>query len=415
MSSHIIFDNETGLILPTTEEIRNEVIADYKNAFGEDLNILPQSPQGQLIDSQTAHIATKNTEILKLAQQFNPLTAEGLWQDALGAIYFIKRKQASKTRVLCLCKGLEGTIIPKGSLIGFEDSNYTSLEDLFYFALEEDITIPYLGEVSAYFTAEKTGPVEVKSHTLTKIVSYINGWDSVTNNEEGLLGRNSESQQEFERRRYMSVSKNAHGSAASVYAALANIEDVRDVLVLENRNNESIEEKGVSIDPHSIFISIIGGDDTLIAKTIYEKLSAGCGTSGNYLISYTDSEFHDAVYKYNITRPVNINVYIQVSIKLSEQTPATIVDDLKKVIYNNFYGLELGSQSLEKPYLEPVKMGNLIYSSRFYQSILDANVQELISVKLSFDLSAEFKDELFIPADRFPYLSYEHINIIIIE
>ncbi len=407
MSSHVYFDQVAGIQIPSTEEIREEVVKDYLQAFGKDLSTSSQSPQGQLIDSQTAHIATKNIEILKLSQQFNPLTAEGVWQDALASIYFLKRKEALPTRVECICKGLEGTVIPKGALISFEENtqSITQNSQKVYFASEEELIISSNGEVSGYFQAEQAGPIEVNKNSLQKIVSLVNGWDSVDNPNIGIIGRNEESQQEFERRRYLSVSKNAHGTAASVYASLANLPDVLDVAVLENRTNNNLEDKGVIIEPHSIFISILGGDESLIAKTIYEKLSAGCGTSGNEEIIHIDKEFHNAVYNYKITRPSYLDVFIRVSINLHAETPSTIIEDLQRVIYNNFYALEDSSM------LQPVKMASTLYSSRFYQSILQAGVEELLSVKLSLNPNDEFRDDIFIAADKFPQLSLENIFI----
>ena len=115
------FDPQTGLSAPSTAEIRQQVQEDWQAAFQQSgvppLNVEPETPAGQLIDSETAIIADKNAEVLYLANMFNPRTAQGIWQAALGQIYFITPKQAQASVAECTCTGLAGTLIPAGSLI----------------------------------------------------------------------------------------------------------------------------------------------------------------------------------------------------------------------------------------------------------------------------------------------------------
>ena len=87
-----------------------------KNGAGE-LNTEPETPAGQLIDSITAEIVQKDSEILYLANQFNPLTASGRWQEAIGQIYFIDRKSGVNSTAICTCTGRAGTVILAGSQI----------------------------------------------------------------------------------------------------------------------------------------------------------------------------------------------------------------------------------------------------------------------------------------------------------
>ena len=139
------FDLATGLYPDEVETVREAVRRDWKQAFARDgrpeLNTEPETPAGQLIDSQTAAIVDKDNEVLFLANQFNPLTAEGIWQDALGKIYFLTRKVAQTSEALCLCTGLAGTTITQGSRI---KSSADGLE----WSCVETVTIPKIGRAS---------------------------------------------------------------------------------------------------------------------------------------------------------------------------------------------------------------------------------------------------------------------------
>ncbi len=56
-------------------------------------------------------------------------------------------------------------------------------------------------------------------------------------------------------------------------------------------------------------------------------------------------------------------------------------------------------------------MAETLYSSRFYPTILNQNVQELLEVGVSSD-NQNFTNALFIPANKFPVISEDNITVI---
>ena len=118
----LTFDPQTGMAAEDTQAIRERRAAAWKDAFraaGNEttLNTDPETPAGQLVDGETALISQKDSELLVIANGFDPKTATGIFQDALGAIYFISRHVAEPTVVTCQCRGLQGTTIPAGAVI----------------------------------------------------------------------------------------------------------------------------------------------------------------------------------------------------------------------------------------------------------------------------------------------------------
>ncbi len=393
---NINFDPQFGLQAPDTADILEAVQEEFKKCFGNDINLAPSSPQGQLITSLAAMIALKNTEILKVANQFNPLTAQGVFQDALGKIYFLERKVAQPTIVHCTCKGLAGTVIPARALV-------QSADGIRFYTANESV-IDESQSISVEFICEKEGAVEVAPHTVNKIITVVSGWDTVDNENAGILGNVNETQAEFERRRYKSVAKNAHGTVASLYGALADLESVIDVVVLENTGNETISKAGVEIGGHSVYISVVGGTPEEIASVLYHKIDCGCGTTGDVPVTHIATDFHNATYVYNINRPQELPIYINVKIKQTDKTQATVIDDIKNAVVQNFNGLDNSGNAR-------VKMAETLYSSRFYPTILNQNVQELLEVGVSSD-NQNFTNALFIPANKFPVISEDNITVI---
>lgn len=396
----VIFDPSTGLTVESAETVLNTIGADWQNAFSggglPPLDIDPATPAGQLIATQAALVHAKDTEILFLANQFNPLTAEGRWQDALGKIYFLERKRAEPTVVECTCTGLYNTVIPAGSIVQNTDGRQLRSVD--------DATIPAGGSVNVEFETVETGPINIAANTVTKIITVIPGWDTVTNAAAGVLGRDAETQTEFETRRYNSVATNAHGSVSAIQGAIAGVDGVLDCKVLENSTDTAMTILGVSVSPHSICACVFGGDGTDIAEAIYRKKDAGCGTTGSTVVSYTDPDFNNAVYTYNILRPVVTDVKMAVTIKNTGSTPASIADDIKAALVADFYGQMENAR---------VGLGQTLYASRFYPVVIGAGVSDFVSLTVALGTGA-FGSYIDINANREPQLVESNITVTII-
>ena len=392
--------SETGITAEETSVIRANIAQEWKNAFADptlpELDTNAETPAGQLIDGETALASEKDNELIFLSNQFNPKNAVGAWQDALGAIYFISRKIALPTYVTCQAEGAYGTVIPYGAIV--QDTNgYT-------FMNTAPATINASGQATLIVRCTEMGAVEVTSGSVNKIVTTVPGWDRVTNAAAGVTGREVESQAAFESRRVQSVAKNAHGSVASVFGAIADINDVTALLILENTTNVDKTEKGVTIAGHSVYISVYGGADNEIAKAIYNKIDAGCGTNGNTMVSYNpvsdDATQPDMLYSYYIERPTAVSTGIVVTVA-DEQT-TTLTNAIKEAVVNNFNG---------NSGYRRVKMGDTLYASRFYADVIKAGVTKLETIQIKYPLSATAADSVNVDADEIPTISVDNVTV----
>ncbi len=392
----ITFDENKGFIAESVEEVRKNVQQVWIDAFKSpdlpELNTAAETPQGQLIDSQTASIMNKDNEFIFLANQFNPETADGIFQDALASIYFLQRQPATATTVICECSGLRGTLIPAGSIVK-SDNNYM-------FVSLEDAVISDTGSVAVTFVLTQTGIIPVGAGTVTKIVTQIAGWDTVNNLSAGITGRNAESRSEFYARIKRSAAINSQGSINAIEAALANISGVTAVILLENDTDTTVVKRGVTIQAHSICISIFGGDNDKIAETIYKKKDMGCGTVGNTPISYINSK--GTLYNYNILRPEPAPIGIYVTIYNTDNLPSNITQSIKQAVFNSFHGLD-GSVS--------VKMGETLYATRF-ASVITALSVVYKSIQITRD--DKYYDSLPFDASQIPTLNISDIQVDIV-
>ena len=395
----ITFDTEEGIVVEDAATVRETVQAMFRNAFLKNgvstLNVDSESPAGQLIDSLTALIVQKDADLLFLAQQFNPATAEGRWQKALAEIYFLEPKEAESTVVQCQCMGLMGTVIPTGAVVQNDDG--------YQMASLESATIPSEGTIDVSFALTETGAIAIAAGTVNKIITVIPGWDTVSNEEPGVVGRDAETRAELEARRYASVAANAHGSIESILGTLNQIDGVLDCVVLENTTSASQTIDGVEVDAHSIAVCIYGGEDTDIAEAIYTKKDAGCGTSGNTEVTYTAEDYGNTEYVYQIYRPTVTSVKFTVTAVRLSGTTDTAAEDIQQAIYDDFYG------NLDN---DRVGMAQTIHASRFYPAVMSAADIGLETIKIALG-DDDYVDSIEIDAATEPVLDIDDIEVTI--
>lgn len=397
--AELTFNPETGVVVPTTQEIRDDVSAGFQEAFKVNdtdplLNVDPSSPMGQVTDLVTTEVAAKNTEVAFLANQLNPKTATGIWLDALAALYGLTRKVSEPTVVVCTCTGLQGTMIPYGAIV--QDTQGNQLRH----SVAGGVTIPASGSIDSQFSTVEHGAIEIGPGTVTQIITVIAGWDSVTNAAAGITGRDAEPDGELLNRMKQSYAINANGTVANMQANLSAIDGVLDCVVLENYTNNPQEQYGITLTAHSVAVCIVGGDDTEIAKTIFERKSAGCGTVGQTQVTYVDTEHFNAVYVYNIVRPTAVDFDIQVTFFDSSMNPDTQAA-IKAALISDFLG------ELKNP---RVKLATTVYASRFYQcvqNVTDSPIKEILVGINDGPLSSSVD----VPANESPTLSDETITL----
>ena len=400
----LVFDESLGFSADSVSEVRAAVAAAWKAAFKSDntaeLNTEPETPAGQIIDSQTASITQKDSELLYLANMLNPLKATGIFQDALAEIYFLQRKPAIPSSAVIKCAGLPGTVIPVSAQV------MSTADDTIWQNTEAQ-TIGADGTCECVFECQSAGLISAAAGTLSRINTMVAGWDTAVNLRAATVGQNAETQGAFEARRYKSVALNARGTIAAVYARVADCANVVSCIVRENKTNMPIEIDGYSIKAHSVFVSVVGGSDEDIAEAIYNSCSAGCDYNGNTTVAVTDSAT-GAGEKVTFYRPADYPMYVRVTLQGKDSLPNDYETTVKNAVYDNFYG-ESTATIAGNPILRAVA-GDTVLASRFVPSVLDAGISQVVSIRVSSD-GKTYTESVHIPITVDPSLAKEHITV----
>ena len=400
----LAFDPQTGFSADDVAAVRVAVAQAWKQAFRSDntaeLNTEPETPAGQLVDSQTASITQKDSELLYLANMLNPLKATGIFQDALAEIYFLQRKPAIPSSAVIKCTGLPGTVIPVSAQV------MSAADDTIWQNTEAQ-TIGDDGTCECVFECQSAGLISAAAGTLSRINTMVAGWDTAVNEAAAVVGQNAETQGAFEARRYASVGLNSRGTIAAVYARVANCANVVSCIVRENKTNMPIEIDGYFLKAHSVFVSVVGGSDEDIAEAIYNSCSAGCDYNGNTEVAVTDSATK-AVEKVTFYRPEEFDVYVKVTLQGKDSLPDEYEKTVKSAVYDNFYG-ESAATIGGDPILR-VAPGDTVLASRFMPSVLDSGIAQVVRILVSTD-GQSWSETAYMPITGNPTLTSDRITV----
>ena len=382
-------------VLPKEQDILAGVQADINAAFGGGVNPSLQTPQGQLAQTETAIIGEKNNEIAYIANQVNPAMASGIWQDAIGYIYFMTRIPGTGTVVNATCTGAVGTVIPLGA-VAQDTSGYL------YSAITSG-TIPSTGSITIEFQNQTTGPISCAIGALNKIYTAVAGWDTVLNPAVGALGNNVESRAAFELRRQASVAVNAVNSLDSIRASVLAVPNVLQAYVVDNSTNATVNYGATSypLAAHSICVSVAGGTSSAIGTAIWSKKPPGCGYNGNTTVTVYDNTYSTPVpYTVTYLTPTSTPAYFTVNI---QNNP--LLQLVKNAVLASFNGQDGGTA---------VGINSTTYSGRYYANI-NAISPAVNVIEVYLGLSASPSTLLIaFGIDQLPTLSASNIAVVLV-
>ena len=346
---------DAGIQAPSSQEVIEGLWDLFKNAFGNELNTSMATPQGQLVTSLAAMITDERNQIIQLMNQVDPRYSQGIWQDAIGHIYFLSRKRATNSRAILTAIGLKGVIIPTGTQ--FEDGNGYTWKNA-----KAEVIGPE-GSVKFEAYCEQVGLIEAAPNTITVIVKSLSGVDRVFNESAAVSGVDEESRTDFELRRIESVAANSKNTNSATYGAVADIDNVFDVYVIDNPTDVTINVGSTNypVIRNSILVSVSGGDSDEIAKKILAKAGSGCSFNGNTEITVKDTEnfsSHAPEYIVKFLRPTAVPLFFRITLEdksiMSYQDEMLIKSTIMKAMKQGETKARIGKTVIASRFICPV-------------------------------------------------------------
>lgn len=264
-----------GLELATQAEIQAQYEGSMRAIYGADVNLGPQTPDGQMLNIFVQSVLDLQDLLLQIYNGFDPDQAVGRVLDQRVAINGIQRQAGTHT-VTPVSLVLSQSV----NLFGLDQDDedpYTIADQAGNrYVLQATMLAAGPGTVSLDFQAELPGAVTPIPNTITVPVTIVLGVDSVNNPLPfTTLGVNEETDGELRLRRQRSVTLPSQGFFDSL---IANLLDVPGVTYAAIHENDSDSTDSVGVPSHTIWVIVGGsGSSSAIAGAIYVERTAGCG------------------------------------------------------------------------------------------------------------------------------------------
>lgn len=362
-----------------------ELQAAAKAIFGADINVDPDSPDGQLLGIFAGAKSDLDQLLEAIYNNFNPNNATGLGLSRLVQLNGIRRIAGAHSVDTVTFTGIENTVIESGYLVGNPDTQHQ-------FETQADATIGADGTVSVPAKCTTMGAVNIAAGTITKLINAQYGVSSVSNLGTGSTGRAEETDAELRIRRLKCVAVASQGLVDSVLAGLLNDPNVTLATVVENRTDS---EDANGLPPHSICAVVLGDTDDNVAQIIWNTISCGCTWYGNATGTATDIRGNEHTVAFS--RPVKVPIYVEMTIAKRTGYPNTAVSDIKAAM------VDWGTSNQD--------IGEEVIYSRLYEPINSVAGFAVTSLKIGTSASSLVEANLSIAYDRLAVFSADNITI----
>ena len=306
--------DDAGLHIPSYVDIRDDLVDQFKQIYGQDIYLENDSQDYQMISA----FALKTYDTMQLLQivynNRSPKTAVGTALDSIVKLNGIARKAASYSTCVLTLTGDVGTVIAAG--VAEDDAGNT-------WNLPENVAFTSSTiEVTAQCSA--IGAIEASPGTITKITNPQKGWLSVTNTVPAVAGEPIETDEQLRYRQSISVAIPSQNMVNSTIAGIASVTGVTRYKVYDNDTNET-DSNG--IPGHSIAAVVEGGLDEDVAEQIYLRKGPGGGTYGTTSVTYINADGLPNTVRF--FRPTYVPIDVTVTVKKNGTYTTTVADTIK--------------------------------------------------------------------------------------
>lgn len=290
---------ENGFIVPTFEEVRADVEADYKAKYGESINTRSDSVFGMMID-----IAAERELVLwqEIDSVYNSqyASASGTSLDQVLALTGVTRLLPAKSTSKATITGTGGTVLPPGRVFSVDSTGAR-------WVIPSQVTIPGGGSISdVAVESEDYGAINALATDTFTIETQVSGWTAISLDEDATLGNLLEKDSEARVRRDVLLRALGSGSLPALAARLTEVDGVTSASVAENDTDATVG----GLVAHSLKAIVQGGTGPDIAQAIFDNKPIGIATNGTQSEVIVDQFGNNHTIKYD--RPTSIPIFVDV-------------------------------------------------------------------------------------------------------
>lgn len=355
----------TGFAPKTLINIKTELEAAFKGAFGNSIDLSATSVFSQLIGIMAERFAELWDVGQAVYNATDPDSAEGEALVAVCALTGTIPRSATSSTVTIIATGTVGTVLLAGrqASVAVVGTKFQTLADATIAAAtawatstvyaagdirkangniyvctdpgtsagsglgpagtgtaitDNTVEWRYVGAGAGYVqvSAEsvETGEKTAAAFDLTVIETPVAGWNGVNNLSDAIKGQAVETDTELRVRREDELLGASRSTLDAVRIRV--LEDLPNVISVTVFENSSDVTDGDGMPPHSVEVMVhspgdlTGDDDDAITALVWQNVAAGISFYGNQTKTYTDVDNGNQTYTVKWSRPSLQNVYI---------------------------------------------------------------------------------------------------------
>jgi uncharacterized phage protein gp47/JayE len=376
----------TGIHIPAYADILSAYQDAYRQVYGADVYLEPDSQDGQWIAIQAKAHADLCAAVADAYNAFSPFSAQGVGLSRVVKINGLKRLIASYSTVDLTLIGQAGSVVTDGQA---RDINGV------IWSLPPTVTIPLSGEITVTANCDTIGAIGARPNTVTEIATPTAGWQSVTNRAAASPGEPVETDVGLRARQSLSTMNPSLTLMEGMQGAILAIPGVSRVRAYENDTNAA-DANG--LPPHSIAFIVDGGDDDAIAAAISKKAPGGY-THGDTIVQVTDQ--FGIPHPIRFFRPVAVPITFKVTVR-------------KLVGYTSDVGTSIQDAMAE--WANAIGIGNPLRVARAYipANLTDPSVSatyDVVTVAMARDGATTTASDIVLAFNEEPYSDASLVQI----
>lgn len=271
------FIDNSGLNIPTYQDIEDHLMQKAKEIFGNDIYLGSDSQDYQDIAARAQTIYDSLLAAQLAYNSRSPVSATGAGLDSIVAINGIRRKVSTYSSVTVTLTGTPFTLISNGKISDVSGNQWL---------LPESVTIGSGSTVTVTATSAVKGAITALTGDVKFIQTPTAGWSSVSNPAPATPGQPVEEDSVLKARQAVSVANPSQALTEGILGAVLAVPNVLSAQLYENDSGNDLNSiNGVGnpdkFPPHSITLVVDGGDIAEIASAIAIRKTPGCYLNGD--------------------------------------------------------------------------------------------------------------------------------------
>ncbi|KUZ98082.1 hypothetical protein WI40_13840 [Burkholderia ubonensis] len=319
-----------GYVAERLDAILVRLEAGLRRIYGDDIDLSPDSPDGQAIGLFAQGLADINELGAAVYRALDPEYAGGKWLEQRVAYAGIRRRGAKYSRMpSVILQGTPHRVIPAGAVV--------SDPQRVRWQLMADVTLNDAGSGRGDFRSEDRGSFPNPIGTKLRIETIVNGWDTATTFSAVELGELEERDPELRMRFARGRARPAQNSGETIEAKIGELPDVREVICLENWTDVTDAD---GVPRKSINVIVDGGEDEAIAQVIFANKTSGTGMLGAVAVDVLDRKGRKRTMLFD--RPEVIECAAYLELKRERGVVGIDEDAIKKALVKYRYQIGQG-------------------------------------------------------------------------